>query len=325
MGDWVMSADLLARARFVVSPMADAVAALGALSEPRGPTERATAALHGTAFRAMLEEHPGRSAVLQCIARPGWLADFLCLPPPRDPVSFAEERALVEALGDDRIRVDLRDTVRRPLPELLVQPGVTAYAVGLLDWVWTHVVASDWPRRERVLRADIVSRTARLARHGWEAVLPDLGRDRAWLGNGRLRINLFDYPDRELGSDAQLLFIPHHGGSSRVGWDVPSRYALYYPVTGTLAETVAPDRDGHGATARLIGDNRTRLLTALEGPASTTGLVALTGLALGSVGGHLRVLLDAGLVQRRRSGREVLYWRTALGDALVAAGRPAAP
>ena len=322
MGDWVMSADLLARARFVVSPMADVVAALGGLSEPHGPTDRATAALHGAAFRAMLAEHPGRAAVLQCIARPGWLADFLCLPPPTDPISFADELALVEALGDDRIRLDLGDTVRRPLPDVLVGPGVAAYAVGLLDWVWTHVVASDWPRRERVLRADIVSRTARLAAHGWEAVLPDLGRHRAWLGHGRLRINLYDYPDRELENDGQLLFIPHHGDSSRVGWDVPSRYALYYPVTGTLAE-----RDtGHAtATSRLLGDNRAKLLAALETPASTTGMVAVTGLALGSVGGHLRVLLDAGLVQRRRSGRVVLYWRTALGDALVAAGRPAAP
>jgi hypothetical protein len=42
--------------------------------------------------------------------------------------------------------------------------------------------------------------------------------------------------------------------------------------------------------------------------------------AVGSVGGHLKVLLAAGAVLRRRSGREVLYWRTALGDALVASG-----
>ncbi|WP_199729499.1 hypothetical protein [Micromonospora sp. M71_S20] len=46
----------------------------------------------------------------------------------------------------------------------------------------------------------------------------------------------------------------------------------------------------------------------------------MTGLSLGTVGGHLRVLLDAGAVGKRRSGREVLYWRTPLGDALTAGG-----
>jgi DNA-binding transcriptional ArsR family regulator len=46
----------------------------------------------------------------------------------------------------------------------------------------------------------------------------------------------------------------------------------------------------------------------------------VTGLSLGTVSDHLRVLLDAGTVSKRRSGREVLYWRTALGAALVAGG-----
>lgn len=322
MGDWQLSADLLARARFVVSPMADVVAALGSLAEPRDPTDRVTAAMHGAAFVAMLDAHPGRAAVLRCSARPGWRADFLGIPPDTDPTTFADELATVAALGDERIRTDLAETVRGPLPDVLLRPGVTADAVGLLDWVWTHVVASDWPRRERVLRADIVSRTVRLARHGWEAVLPDLGRDRAWLGQGRLRINVHDYPTRDLDDARELSFIPHHGRGSHAGWELPSRYALYYPVSGVLAE-----RDtGHAAgTARLIGANRARLLAALDVPASTTGLVALTGLPLGSVGRHLRVLLDAGLVQRRRSGREVLYWQTGLGEALVAAAEGAAP
>ncbi|MEV2249926.1 helix-turn-helix domain-containing protein [Streptomyces sp. NPDC050147] len=48
---------------------------------------------------------------------------------------------------------------------------------------------------------------------------------------------------------------------------------------------------------------------------------SLTGQGLGSVGRHLRVLLDAGLVRRRRTGRSVLYFRTAAGEALVEAQR----
>jgi DNA-binding transcriptional ArsR family regulator len=60
------------------------------------------------------------------------------------------------------------------------------------------------------------------------------------------------------------------------------------------------------------------VLTLLDTPKSTTQMVALTGQGLGSVGRHLKVLLDARLIQRRRAGRSVLYFRTLLGDKLVA-------
>jgi DNA-binding transcriptional ArsR family regulator len=59
----------------------------------------------------------------------------------------------------------------------------------------------------------------------------------------------------------------------------------------------------------------------LTSPAPPPQLAELTGLPLGAAGNHLRVLLDAGAVLRRRTGREVLYWRTSLGDALTASGR----
>lgn len=316
MGTWRMSADLLARARFVVSPLADVVAALAGLAHPRTPTERALASSYGAAFTDMLRDHPGRAAVLAHCFAPRWTADFLTLPPRGGPMAFADQLAMVAELGDRRIRADLLETTGGPLPAVLRRPGVASYAAELLDWVWTHVVSGDWPRRERVLRADIVARTSRLASHGWEAVLADLGRDRAWLGDGELRINVHANPTRDLEQASELWFVPVHGPASSVGWHLPSRYAVYYPVAGVLAglESGQP-----GAAGRLLGGNRARLLVALGTPSSTTGLAALTGLPLGSVGGHLRVLRESGLAERRRSGREVLYWRTALGDALVAA------
>ena len=55
----------------------------------------------------------------------------------------------------------------------------------------------------------------------------------------------------------------------------------------------------------------------LDTPKSTTQLFALTGLRLGSVGRHLKILLDAPLVQRRRAGRSVLHSRTQPGNTLV--------
>lgn len=71
------------------------------------------------------------------------------------------------------------------------------------------------------------------------------------------------------------------------------------------------------ALGALIGPARAAVLSLLASPLSTTQLVALTGQGLGSVGRHLRILLDAGLVRRRRAGRSVLYFRTEAGDILV--------
>ncbi|WP_406567084.1 ArsR family transcriptional regulator [Actinoallomurus rhizosphaericola] len=64
------------------------------------------------------------------------------------------------------------------------------------------------------------------------------------------------------------------------------------------------------------------MLVLLDTPKTTTQLVALTGQGLGSVGRHLRILLDARLVRRRRAGRAVLYDRTAAGEVLIRAQAP---
>lgn len=69
----------------------------------------------------------------------------------------------------------------------------------------------------------------------------------------------------------------------------------------------------------LLGSARAAVLVLLGSPMSTSQLVAVTGQRLGSVGRHLRVLLDARLVERRRAGRSVLYSRTPAGEVLVKA------
>jgi DNA-binding transcriptional ArsR family regulator len=252
--------------------------------------------------------------------RPGWLADYLGTPPPAPGVTFAAELAAVAATPSDVLREHLRETIGAPLPVRLRSAGLADVAAGLLDWVWTHTLASDWPRRERLLQADIVARTGQLASHGWAAVLRDLGQDREWAGGGELRIHRYELPTRVLPADAQLFFIPVTSYSSWVGWDEPVSYAIYYPVAGRLAPG---DAQRSGGLDRLLGANRATLLRLLGQPAGTTHLAARTGLPVGAVGNHLRVLLDAGLVARRRSGRHVLYWRTPLGDALAAADGPA--
>jgi DNA-binding transcriptional ArsR family regulator len=328
-GTWQVSSDLLAQARFTVSPMGEVVTALTALRSPRDPAERAFHAAHHAAFETMLASFPVRRDVLARSFRPrrgnqpGWIASYLADPPGGPGVTFEAGLAAVAAKPSEVLRADLRETTLAALPAHLVSANLTEAATGLLDWVWTHTVATDWPRRERLLHADIVARTGQLASQGWAAVLRDLGRSREWAGDGQLRINRYELPTRVLPPGAQLYFIPVTSYSGWVGWDEPTSYAIYYPVTGRLAPADA--RRGGGLN-RLLGTNRATLLRLLGQPAGTTHLAARSGLPIGSVGNHLRVLLDAGVVARRRSGRHVLYWRTPLGDALIAAdGAPRPP
>jgi DNA-binding transcriptional ArsR family regulator len=321
MGSWLIPADLLARSRFVISPMHETVAALTVLQAPAGPWELAFRAAHQEAYAAMLAADPEVAALSRRVWRPrrgdtpGWMADFLGLPPVGRNPSFEEELAQLGTWDDQRMRAELARLRPDPLPQELTSGGLPDALARLLAWVWSTTVVSDWPRRRRVLQADIVSRTSRLASHGWAGVIPTLGRKQRWLGDGRLQINDYDLPTRDLAQAEELSFVPVHSSGSWVSWDLPTRFALVYPVAGALAATAASRPAG---LERMIGTNRARVLLTLDTPHSPTQLAALTGLPLGAVGNHLRVLLDAGTVLRRRSGREVLYWRSALGDGLAA-------
>ncbi|CAM5637136.1 hypothetical protein GCM10010329_65880 [Streptomyces spiroverticillatus] len=85
---------------------------------------------------------------------------------------------------------------------------------------------------------------------------------------------------------------------------------------GTLWEsrgTTAPE-----ALAALLGRSRALVLAALDSPASTTALAGDTGLSAGGVSQHLTVLRSAGLVEPYRTGRFVLYARTATAESLLA-------
>ncbi len=141
-----------------------------------------------------------------------------------------------------------------------------------------------------------------------------------------------EYPDTALGGRG-LLFIPSVfiWPKLALGLDPPWPSALVYPARGVGALWERHPRGGgrsgsgtggddlSGPLGRLLGASRAAVLVALEEPASTTQLIAILGQSLGGLGGHLAALREAGLATRARSGRSVLYSRTPVGDALVAA------
>jgi DNA-binding transcriptional ArsR family regulator len=309
-GIWLVDADVLAGSRFRVSALAETVASLLVLTErrPNRPGQLARPAQQRAAFQARMADDPVGRAFLKGALLPAWLADFLCAPPGDEDRTFDDEMRRIRTASSGALRADLAgDDPALDVPDL---PDRVA---DVLDWVWTEAVEPDWQRRERAFEADIIARTRRLSTSGWASALDDMRPGMRWLGEGRLQINAYDYPPHDL-TDGQLLFIPSTSARGWVGWRRPHRYSVVYPCAGLLAEgrPTAP-----GALRRLIGPARATLLSLLDNPMSTTQLVSVTGFALGAVGNHLKVLLDAQLVRRRRAGRSVLYYRTPDGDRLI--------
>jgi DNA-binding transcriptional ArsR family regulator len=318
-GLWQVNADTLAGSRFVVSALNETIASLGDLDRNTAahPGRRVWLDAHVPAYRERLGDDPITALLMRVgLTRP-WNADFLTPTPLAEgDTPFAEELSRIRETSPETARADLMVSADGPLPALLHRDDLPTRAADLLEWVWAEAVEPYWRRRRQILEADIVARTRQLSRHGWAAALDDMRPGMRWLGDGRLQINALDYPPREI-SGAQLLFVPITPGRGWVSWEEPHRYAVVYPCSGVLAE--ADSAPAPEALGRLLGPARASVLVLLGSPKSTTQLVALTGQGLGSVGRHLKVLLDAQLIRRRRAGRSVLYYRTAAGDVLVEA------
>ncbi|MEV4449123.1 ArsR/SmtB family transcription factor [Streptomyces mirabilis] len=320
MGWWQINADTLARTRFVLSPLAETFAAVKLLHAGTAahPGERAWLDAHLPAYKRRLAGDPVTALLIRSGLGRNWIADFLT-PTPRGEADFEEEVARVREASAVDARAHLTVSLAGPLPAALHRDDLPERAADLLTHVWTEAVRPYWDRRRRVLEADVVARTAQLSQGGWAAALDALRPGTRWLGDNRLQVNLHEYPPREI-SGAELMFVPitpqRHGW---VSWEEPDRYAVVYPCSGVLADT-GPEAVPESLGA-LLGPARAGVLVLLDSPMSTTQLVALTGQGLGSVGRHLKVLLDGRLVRRGRAGRSVLYSRTPAGEVLVKAQR----
>ncbi|MER6452889.1 ArsR family transcriptional regulator [Streptomyces sp900105245] len=323
MGWWQLNADTLARSRFVVSPLAETFACLKLLHAGEGahPGERDWLRAHLPGYRARSAADPVTALLVRAGLGREWIADFLT-PAPRGGEGFADEVARVRSVAPAAARAQLRTALAGPLPDALDRDDLPERAAVLLEWVWRETVRPYWERRRRVLEADVVARTAQVSRGGWVSALDSLrpGRTR-WLGENRLQVNLHEYPPREI-SGAEMLFVPvtpqRHGW---VAWEDGERYAVVHPCAGVLAD--AGDRAVPAGLGALLGAARAGVLVLLDSPMSTSQLTAVTGQGLGSVGRHLKVLREAGLVTCRRAARSVLYTRTAAGEVLVEAAGPA--
>jgi DNA-binding transcriptional ArsR family regulator len=322
----------LVTSRFAISPLWELTQALRTLA---GPPSRDAAALRPWLVRVRDRyQRLARDvdlAVLHALQPPNWGADFLSPVPASVSTTIDDLLAQVRTTPIDEVQHEVGEALdRQPdmgtrVRGILTGGQAAAYCADILAAAWQALLESEWPTLRAILERDVIHRAGQLTSKGWAAALDGLHPQLAWQPG---RIELTRWPGQQDAALAGrgLLFVPSVFVWPRlaVSLEPPWPPALIYPARGVAAlwETAAPGRlpaaDG-GALGPLLGTSRAAILRALDEPASTTQLAAILGQSLGGLGGHLAVLRRAGLLARARSGRSVLYWRTAVGDALVAA------
>jgi DNA-binding transcriptional ArsR family regulator len=321
----------LVTSRFAISPLWELTQALRTLA---GPPSRDDAALRPWLVRVRDRyQRLARDtdlAVLHALQPPNWGADFLSPVPASVSTTIDELLAQVRATPIDEVQHEVGEALSRQpdletrVRDILTGGQAATYCADILATAWRALLESEWPTLRAILERDVIHRAGQLTSKGWAAALDGLHPRLTWQPG---RIDLTRFPDVQDAALAGrgLLFVPSVfvWPGLAVSLEPPWPPALIYPARGVAAlwETAATSRpapDG-GALGPLLGTSRAAILRALDEPASTTQLAAILGQSLGGLGGHLAVMRRAGLLARARSGRSVLYWRTAVGDALVAA------
>ena len=248
-------------------------------------------------------------------------------PPPRslaqsieDDLSTVRATALPGAQREITRCLSLRPASDERVLAILRSDDVVERTARALETAWHELLAADWPQLRALCERDVVHRAGQLSRSGWAAALDGLHPRVRWR-NGAIEIlRSAEHRTIPLGGQG-LLLVPSVFLWPQVAAhvDQPWPATLIYPARGIAALWQTPAPAAPGALSALVGRTRAGLLTALDQPASTTQLARSLGLATGAVGDHLTILRHAGLLTKARSGRSVLYRRTPLGDALIAA------
>jgi hypothetical protein len=322
----------LTMSRFALSPLWELTHALRLLA---GPPD--TSVLRPWLVRArdryLALTREADVGVILALNPPGWGADFLAPVPAGVSTTIGDLLDQVRSTPAGQVQHEVALALAQQPPadprieQILTSDRAAGYVADVLAAAWHALLEPEWQTLRAILERDVVYRAGQLTSRGWAAALGDLHPELAWEQGRIVLTRMRGYHGAALGGRG-LLFVPSVfiWPKLALGLDPPWPPSLIYPARGVAALWERPGRAARGiagvpgpALDRLLGPSRAAILIALEEPASTTQLVATLGQSLGGIGDHLAVLREAGLISRARSGRSVLYRRTPVGDALVAA------
>ncbi|MFF2077239.1 helix-turn-helix domain-containing protein [Kitasatospora sp. NPDC058162] len=318
----------LARTRFVVSPLHEAVNTLMAsgANSRTGPY-----AWVGRTRRVLRREKLELLSGLALEQSGGYIPDFLSPHPTGPEPTVAEQLEAVRRTPPERVRAELDTALHglaaanlsgRQLSDVVLRTlerGPRYFAERVADELgryWEAALAPHWPDARAVLDAEIDRRGRFLARHGSGSLFNSLAPQLSW-ADGLIQLE----SRFEVCLPARMVLLMPTLVSQEI-------HVILDPVDGldrapTLMYPIAPSvpvlRAPAPALAQLVGPTRADLLAALVDPTTTAALAARHFLSAGTVSYHLGVLHRSGLVSRVRSGREVLYRRTPRGEELVTA------
>jgi DNA-binding transcriptional ArsR family regulator len=330
----------LAATRFAISPLNETLRAVQLLGSQQTPAVNAPWVRWA---RRELSWRPLRLPRLWPLLINGLAThpEFLGPAPGVRTPELGAELARLRATPATAVRASLRRVWEgRPWPEsareLDARPRESlAELADELGECHDRLIAPHWERIRPVLEADIAYRAGLLAGGGARSLFSDLHPGLRWSG-GTLTLT-----DNDLGPSPVKIMLGPDGVvlmPSVFNWPevslsraTSSQTIMLYPARGTATVWEGTVGDGGAqegtwaggheeAAEALLGAPRVRLLSALRSPATTTALARRLGVTPSAVSQHLAVLHRGGLVDKRRSGRAVLYQSTALGLALLRGG-----
>ena len=322
--DFELSVETLGNTRFGYSPLAEAAASLRLLTMPKP----------GFVMQPWLSDVAGLLGsvdleLLHAVVPPGtWVPDFFFLWSADPKVTIEQQLELLAALPPARIRCDLEQgwqdqPLPGPLTDLLAHPRPGAVIAEAVWEYWQVAVAPYWARIRSVVDDDVSYRGGRALAQGILSVFDDLHEEVTRVDN-LVRVDKPQHPSVVCVGD-HITLVP-----SVFVWPgliimeesaVENSFTLTYAARGVakvwegLPTLAAADND----LGALLGRNRADILRRLAIPMTTTQLARELGQSPGTVNEHLSVLKRNGLLDSWRSGRSVLYRRTALASSIIAA------
>jgi DNA-binding transcriptional ArsR family regulator len=321
--EFLLDADDLAETVFAFSPLNETALSLRAWRFPGVHPE------HVAGLCRLRPEYDALDTALltALVTDRRMIPDFLTPRPATalpDPVAeFAALRQTPPSVvRDDVIRAHAGGRLPPVLAGARSDPAVLLGRIAdALESYWQRCLAPWWPRMRALLEADVAYRGRTLALGGAQALFADLDERVSWQ-NGKLRVRLprADGLDQIVAVGGRGLVLSPclfvRGALTMI--DAGGPPLLVYPARGRGALWDRRDTVTSAALDELLGRARSRLLTMLDQPISTTELAGLLDVTPGAVSRHLTALHAARLLNRARSGRSVLYFRSPLGDALLA-------